>query len=580
MMSTLRNFLAFSGEENRKKFIISIWLGALEAFGNALKVPAVMLVLMGLMQVGDTDIRPYIVGSVACMVVSIVIGIATKARISVLETEAGYGCCAFKRIEMAEHLRFVPMGYFNDNTIGAISSVMTNTMDALSNSATRVIMVTTQGILETLLVIVFLLAFDWRIGLIGCVGLGVFLLVNRQLQRSGGAASERKQAADTELVSQIVEYLEGIAEVKSYGLLGSAARRIEAANDAARDANTRMELGYDPWFLVQGIVIRLTGVAIVGASVAFWLGGTMDVLVVVGMTVCAFILFSGLEMYGSFSALLHLIEGYMQKANEVLGLPTMDIDGRDIVPESKTIEFHDVTFAYGDRKIIDEVSLTIPEGRTTALVGPSGSGKTTLAHLAARFWDVDAGCVTLGGTDVREYSFDSLMDNFSFVFQNVYLFSDTIENNIKFGREGATHEDVVRAARLACCDEFIRRLPDGYDTVIGAGGASLSGGERQRISIARAIMKDAPIIVLDEATANVDPENEEALMQAITELTRGKTVLKIAHRLKTVRDADQIVVIDQGKVADTGTHDELMQRDGIYRTFVEAREQVVNWQIR
>lgn len=576
MLKTIRDFLNFSGTENKKKFILSIWLGVLEAFANALKVPAVMLILTGLL---NGSIYSNIIKSLIIMIISILISIIAKAYISVLETDAGYGSIAYKRIEMAEHLRFVPMGYFNNNTIGEISSVMTNTMDGLSAVATRVIMVTTQGLLETALVLVFLFIFDYRIALIGLAGLIVYLLVNRKLQNSGTALSRQKQACDTEMVSEIVEYLKGITEVKSYGLFGRTARKFNAANQACCDTNTKMELNYDPWFFLQSLVLRLTGGAIVAASTAFYINGSMDLTIAIGMTICAFILFSGLETFGSFSALLHMVQGYMDKANEVLNLPTMDINGKDMQPDNETIQFQDVDFSYDKRKIIDDVSLLIPDHKTTAFVGPSGSGKTTLAHLAARFWDVDKGSVSLGNRNVKDYSFDSLMNNYSFVFQNAYLFADTIENNIKFGREEATHEEVVKAAKLACCDEFINQLPDGYNTVITEGGSSLSGGEKQRISIARAIMKDAPIIILDEATANVDPENEEDLMKAIQALTKDKTVIMIAHRLKTVRNADQIVVIDKGKAVDRGTHEELIRRDGIYKTFVEARRHAINWQI-
>lgn len=578
MISTLINFLQFSGNENRKKFTVSIWLGVLSAFGNALKIPAIMYILLGLKRGGN--IVPYIAGSLVMMVSSIVISVLSKMRISVLETEAGYGCCAYKRIEMAEHLRFVPMGYFSSNSIGEISSVMTNTMDALSNIATRVVMITTQGILETLLVIVFLYVFDIRIGMIGTVGLIVFFMVNRRLQKSGEAVSDQKRTCDTEMVSEIVEYLKGITEVKSYGLFGQTAKKFNEANVACCIVNTKLEMKYQPWLFLQSAVIRLTGAAITGASVAFYLKGSMNLLTAVGMTICAFILFAGLESYGNFSSLLHLVQGYMDKANEVLSIPSMDIDGQEIHPENKTIEFRNVSFAYDKRKIIDGVSLVIPEKKTTAIIGPSGSGKTTLVHLAARFWDVDTGEVRLGDRNVKDYSFDSLMGNFSFVFQNVYLFRDTIENNIRFGKNNATHEEVIRAAKMACCDTFIRKLPDGYDTVIGEGGASLSGGEKQRISIARAILKDAPIIILDEATANVDPESEEELMKAVRSLTENRTVVMIAHRLKTVRHADQIVVIDHGKIADQGTHEELIKRDGIYRQFIKARESAVNWRIQ
>ena len=269
----------------------------------------------------------------------------------------------------------------------------------------------------------------------------------------------------------------------------------------------------------------------------------------------------------------------VDKANAILELDTMDIDGKEIKPQNCNIKLDHISFSYDKRKIIDDVSLSIPEKTTTAIVGPSGGGKSTLCNLIARFWDVDEGKVTLGGVNVKDYSMNSLMNNFSFVFQTVYLFADTIENNIKFGRQDATHEEVVAAAKKACCHEFISQLPNGYDTVIGEGGSSLSGGQKQRISIARAIMKDAPVVILDEATANVDPENEKDLMDAIEALTKEKTIIMIAHRLKTVRHADQIVVVDKGRIVQKGTHEQLMTQDGIYKRFVDAREQAVSWKL-
>jgi ATP-binding cassette subfamily B protein len=265
--------------------------------------------------------------------------------------------------------------------------------------------------------------------------------------------------------------------------------------------------------------------------------------------------------------------------NEILDIEQMDINGEDIVPENRDIHLDHVSFAYENRTIIDDVTLDIKEKTTTAIVGPSGSGKTTITSLIARFWDVDEGTVTLGGRNVKDYSFDSLMENFSFVFQRVYLFEDTIANNIRFGRPDAPMEQVIEAAKKASCHDFIMALPDGYDTVIGEGGATLSGGEKQRIAIARAIMKDAPIIVLDEATANVDPENEKELTKAIDNLTKSKTIIMIAHRLKTVRHADQIVVIDKGRIVQQGKHEELMAVDGIYKNFISGRKQAVSWKI-
>ncbi|MBQ3638013.1 MAG: ATP-binding cassette domain-containing protein, partial [Clostridia bacterium] len=264
----------------------------------------------------------------------------------------------------------------------------------------------------------------------------------------------------------------------------------------------------------------------------------------------------------------------------ILDTPQMELDGEDLEPETRDIAAEDLEFSYDKRKILDGVTLEIPEKTTTAIVGPSGGGKTTLVNLLARFWDADAGRVTLGGRNVRDYDMDALMKNFSFVFQNVYLFHDTIADNIRFGNPEAPMEDVIAAAKKACCHEFISALPDGYNTVVGEGGASLSGGERQRISIARAMMKDAPVIFLDEATANVDPENENELSRAIEALTREKTVVMIAHRLKTVSHADQILVVDRGKIVQRGTHEELMREDGLYKTFVSERTEAAGWKVK
>lgn len=577
MLNIFRKFFAFCGAEDRKKFRNSLWLGLLMAIGEAMKIPAIMLILLRITE-GNLTTRDIWL-SVIIMVVSFIIILITRWHSTMLQTEGGYNAAAFKRIELAKHLRYLPMGYFNEHSLGEITSVTTNTMEHLSDVATRVIMMTTQGFLDTFVMLILVTIFDWRIGLLGFAGLALFLLANYFLQNSGKTISAEKVDSDAEVVSEIMEYLQGIAEVKSYNLTGLQAKKMNRAIQRNAKINTRMEFNFLPFTTLQNWVIWLTGGAMMLLSISLYLHGSMSLAWCIGMCICSFMIFNSLEAAGGYSSLLHTVDVCVDKANAILALPTMDIEGEDITPENLDMETKDITFSYETKKIIDGVSLKIPENTTAAFVGPSGGGKTTLTSLLSRFWDVDSGEVLLGGHNVKEYSYDSLMKNFSFVFQNVYLFHDTIANNIRFGRPEASMDEVIAAAKMACCHDFIMELPNGYDTVVGEAGSNLSGGERQRISIARAIMKDSPIIILDEATANVDPENEKDLMDAVAALTKDKTIVMIAHRLKTVRNADQIMAVDHGQIVQRGTHEELMKKDGIYRRFIESREKAVSWRL-
>ena len=577
MFKVLVKFFRFCGNENGNKFRISMVISLAEALASAMKIPAVIYILMGLLS-GEA-MGKYIRGCLLIMTAATVIGVLCRRFTTMLQTEGGYNAAAFARIKIAEHLRYLPMGYFNSNSIGEISSVTTNYMESLGDVATRVVMLTTQGILERSMIVLMILCFDWRIGAISAIGVLVFFLINSKMQNAGKGVSEDKIKCDIELVNQIMEYIQGIVEVKSFNLLGAHSKKLNDANDACATVNTRMEMTFIPYHFFQTAVTKITGAIIVACSAYFFVNGTMSAVYAVGMTISAFMLYASLESAGSYSSLLHTVSVCVDKANSILALDTMDIDGKDIDPESHDIEISHIFFSYDKKKIIDDISLSIPQKTTTAIVGPSGGGKSTLCNLIARFWDVDSGKITLGGVNVKDYSMNSLMSNFAFVFQSVYLFADTIENNIKFGRQDVSHEEVIEAAKKACCHEFIMKLPDGYNTIIGEGGASLSGGEKQRISIARAIMKDAPVIILDEATANVDPENEKELMDAVESLTKEKTIIMIAHRLKTVRHAEQIAVVDKGRIVQLGTHEQLMTQDGIYRRFVDARTQAVSWKL-
>ena len=577
MLKVIRKFFAFCGEENRRKFIISIRLNVIQALFEALKIPAIAVMIRALMN-GTVDTKDILL-SLGIMLISIAGSGLLKSKAVMLQTEGGYDTCAKKRVEIAEHMRYLPMGYFNANSLGQITSITTNIMESLENIATRVVMLVCDGLLTTLLIVIMLFFFDWRIACVLLCGFSLFLFVNSRLRIASEKVSGKKIRADERLVEKVLEYLQGMTEVKAYRLTGVKSRELNEAISENSKINIDMEMTLVPRIALQSFIAKLTGVAMVAFSCVFYCVGSMDALNAVVMVISAFIIYTSLETAGQYSSLLRVVDMSVDRAQEILNTPQMDISGENITPTVRDITAQDIAFSYEKRKIIDGISLQIPEKTTTAIVGPSGGGKTTLVNLLARFWDVDGGTVMLGGRNVKDYDMDSLMANFSFVFQSVYLFHDTIANNIRFGQPGAPMEDVIAAAKKACCHDFISSLPHGYDTVVGEGGASLSGGEKQRISIARAMMKNAPVIFLDEATANVDPENENELMHAIQALTAEKTVIMIAHRLKTVERADQIIVVDHGKIVQHGTHTQLMEQDGIYRNFIGERREAASWKV-
>ena len=577
MLEILKKFFRFCDKRERKEFYCSIVLGVLAALFSALKIPAIAVCLQAILTGGVT--AKTILLSLAIMLVSVIGSSILKYRATALQTDAGYCTTANKRVQIAEHLRYLPMGYFNENSLGAITSVTTNTMDNLSGVSTRVVMLVTEGIFSTTVMTLAVFLFDWRVGLLIIAGLAVYYAVNHALQLKSEQTTRRKFTGDTAVVEQVLEFIKGIAEVKSYSLIGKYNRRLEAAIEENVDSNIDMELKLLPLMLAQNAVAKLIDVGVVALSLVLYTNGHMELLNCVMLCICSFLLTEGLEQAGTQSSLLRVVDTCVNQANDILNLPAMDISGAELNPERRDLHAENIEFSYDQKPIINGITLDIPEKTTTAIVGPSGGGKTTLCHLLSRFWDVDEGKVLLGGHDVREYDMDSLMRNFSFVFQNVYLFHDTIASNIRFGQPDAPMDKVITAAKKARCHDFVLKLPQGYETVIGEAGGTLSGGERQRLSIARAMMKDAPIIILDEATANVDPENEKELTEAIQELTQEKTVIMIAHRLKTVRRADQILVVDKGQIVQRGTHEDLMAQDGIYRRFISGREKAVGWKL-
>ena len=574
MFSVLKKISDFAGTRRGllKKSMAVAFLGAVFA---ALQFAALMLTLDIL--VGGVDLRIWPV--IGVMVVSVVGRAACSYWSTNAETETGYFMVAEKRIHIGDRLRYIPMGYFNDNSLGNITAVVTTTLSDVENNAARCLVSVIGGFLNTLGLCLGLTVADWRLGLLAIAGILAYLGVTELSQRAMLKTGPARQHAQMNLVEAVLEYIQGMSVVKSYGLDKDSGQAVQRTVDESCDKALSLEKSVVPWMGLRQVVVRVFSVAIAVCALAFYSGGTLSLGRCLLMLVASFMLYAELESAGNMADNLQMLGASMDKANSIDDTPVMDIDGAELTPADTSVEFQDVSFAYGDRTILDHVSLTVPSGSITAVVGPSGGGKTTLCNLIARFWDVQSGKITVGGYDVREYKLDSLMKNISMVFQSVYLFNDTVENNIKFGRPDATHEQVVAAARAACCHDFIMALPDGYDTVLGEGGGSLSGGEKQRISIARAMLKDAPIVILDEATASVDPENEAELQAAISALTRGKTLIMIAHRLNTVRNADQILVLSGGHIVQRGTHQELMAQGGLYADFVGVRQEALRWKL-
>ena len=576
MYGTLKKIFAFAGSKEGllKKSLLFAFLSGLFA---ALQFAALFIVVEAL--VSDNRDSRFIWISLGIMAVSLVGRIITTYFSTMEQTETGYCMVAEKRIHIGDRLRYIPMGYFNKNSIGNITAIVTTTLGDVENSAARVLVSVLGGFFNSVALVIVLVVFDWRIGLIAAVGILLYLAAAELALRKSERLSGVRQHTQESLVESVLEYIQGMGIVKAFGMEKDSTQSIDSAIKASCRDNLKLTKASVPYDALKQVVVRVFSVLLLLASIYFWLNGSLSLAYGVILVIASFMVFNDLENAGNMASLLQMLAASMDTANSIDDTPVMDEKGADVVPASSEIIFDNVDFSYADRKILDHVSFTIPAGTTTAIVGPSGSGKTTMCNLIARFWDVDAGRITVGGKDVRDFKLDSLMKNIGMVFQNVYLFADSIENNIKFGCPDATHEQVVEAAKKACCHEFISALTDGYDTVIGEGGGTLSGGEKQRISIARAILKDAPIIILDEATSSVDPENEEELQRAIAELTHDKTIIMIAHRLKTVRGADQILVLDDSHIVQRGTHAELIQQNGLYADFVSERQEAIGWKL-
>ena len=494
-----------------------------------------------------------------------------------------YELIARDRLAVGDALKRVSLGYFQNMNTSTILNSITTGLHTLEGMGIRMVDNFVGGYLNFICILLWLTYMDFRVGLIAVAGAAVsfvfLLVISRYSTKNAPVLAE----ANRELTGATLEYARGLAVVKSFGRAGASMDAMKTACRDSRDINLKIEWGYIPFNMLHLMALKTASVCI--AIAAFYLGisGTLYITFVMLVVLLSFHMFGSLEPVSDCAHVLAVIEDALDHLDALKGESFIDADGKEITLHNYEIEFRNVDFSYGEgksrRQVLKNVNIKLPENTVTAVVGPSGSGKSTICSLIARFYDVDKGSVRIGGHDVKEFTCDSLLSNISMVFQNVYLFHDTVRNNICFGKPDATEEEMIEAAKKACCHDFIMELPEGYDTVIGEGGGSLSGGQKQRISIARAILKDAPVIILDEATASVDPENEHLIQAAISELTKGKTIVTIAHRLATIEQADQILVVEDGRIVQSGTHKELVGVPGKYKDFIDIRRRSEGWSL-
>ena len=547
MFSIIKRILRLSGKY-RPRVIAGLIFNALKSCCAAFVFFAVLLVMLNIEHLTET----VILQAFGIVALSVLGRFLFQYLSDVLMSASGYEIFREKRLEIGNQLKRAPMGYFTENNLGTVQTVLTTTISDLEGNCMLALTFLVGGFVQALAMTLMLGIFCWQIGFLALTGILAGILVLGQIKKRAGAHTEDMQNAQELLVGSALEYIKGISVLRIFGKGKEGKGKVDQAFENKCRSDITVTISTAGIMKLYEAVFKITSCLLFLLSALLYLWGVITLPYCLLFIICAFLMFMELELMNDGAFLSKMLATQLDRLDFISDIPVLDGDGKDIVLKSYEIELKDVTFAYDSRPVLD---------------------------MIARFWDVNSGSIKIGGHDVKEFTCDSLLSYVSMVFQKVYLFNDTIESNIKFGKPNATHAEVVEAAKRARCHDFIEALPQGYETMIGEAGSTLSGGEKQRISIARAILKDAPIVILDEATSSVDPENEKALLDAIFELTKNKTLISIAHRLSTVRTADQIIVIDQGHIVQKGTHKELAEKEGIYRTFLKCREKSISWKL-
>jgi len=576
MIGMIKRILDVSGKYKGRIYgamVLSFFKGML------MKVPAIATFLIVSAFIDGKLSKKACVYAAIALVGSVAVQALFQNIADRLQSAAGYMIFADMRMKLGEHLRRMPMGFFTEGNIGRISSVLSTDMVFIEENCMAVLADMMSYLFSQIIMIVFMFFFDWRLGSASLAVTCCMMLLGRGMIKSDLSHSkERQDAAETQ-TEAVLDFTEGIGIIKTYNLLGEKSKELTDSFEHNCKVNLEFEEEHAPWARGVNMIYAAGTVLVLALSSFLYFKGAMPLNYYIGMLLFLFDLFVPIKTFYDQEARLTVMSACMDRIEALFAENELDDSGTQTLTDSiaPEIEYKNVTFAYDKKDVLKDVSFKADKGTMTALVGPSGGGKSTIASLLARFWDIQSGEILLRGTDIRNIPLATLMDNISMVFQRVYLFQDTVYNNIALGRPDASREEIIEAAKKARCYDFIMELPDGFDTVIGEGGASLSGGQAQRLSIARCILKDSPIVILDEATASVDADNESYIQQAISELCKGKTLLIIAHRLNTITHADNIMVIKDGQIAESGNHESLMKNNGIYHSMVTKRAVSTGW---